>query len=70
MFEKYQLDDLKTVYGTLSRSIAERPELLDSDFLQDLQTYLQKVASEKGYDVSLHADWENFLKGAGPLESV
>lgn len=64
------LEDLKLVYRILHRHLAEHPELMDSPFLEELQTYLYERAQEEGVDVSHHTEWDIWLgnEGAPPCE--
>jgi hypothetical protein len=57
----YSLTELKLIYSLLHNQVAEYPDLMDSDLLQDLQTQLQKQATQDGVDVSTHADWAGWL---------
>lgn len=57
----YALCDLKLIYQLLHERLPTDPILMDSDLLQDLQTYLQQQASSDGIDVSLHAQWSGWL---------
>ena len=36
-------------------------ELMDTDFLTDLQAWLQHVAGQEGVDVGDHAAWDRWL---------
>ena len=58
---EYALDDLKFVYQYLHSQLPANPQLMDSEFLHDLQTYLQAQARAEGVDVSLHAQWASWL---------
>ena len=40
----YALDDLKSVYQYLHSQLPANPQLMDSELLHDLQTYLQQQA--------------------------
>lgn len=61
--DDYPLADLKQLYRLLHASLAENPELMDSELLHDLQTLLQRQARADGVDVSLHAQWAAWLSG-------
>src|SRR5437762_3655864 len=52
----YPLAEQKLVYRILHRHLTEAPELMDSEFLHDLQTQLQKQALAEGVDVADHGD--------------
>lgn len=62
--DDYPLDDLKSIYRILHAQLPEHMELMDSEFLQDLQTHLQVRARAEGVDVSLHAQWSTWINGA------
>jgi hypothetical protein len=59
----FDTTDLKLVYRTLHASLLENPDLIDSAFFSELQTWLQTLAQVEGVDVSLHAAWEAWLAG-------
>lgn len=67
---EYALTDLKLVYQLLHESLPTHPGLMDSELLQDLQTYLQKMATQEGIDVSLHAQWSSWLNDAPALKGI
>ena len=66
----YAISDLKLVYQLLHERLPTDPMLMDSDLLQDLQTYLQKMASQDGIDVSLHAQWSSWLNDGVSLKGI
>ena len=66
----YAISDLKLIYQLLHERLPTDPMLMDSELLQDLQTYLQKMASKDGIDVSLHAQWSSWLNDGAPLKGV
>ena len=66
----YAIGDLKLIYQMLHERLPSDPMLMDSDLLQDLQTYLQQRASQEGIDVSLHAQWANWLNGGAQLKGL
>ena len=68
--EQYPLQELKLIYRLLHTQISQHPELIDSDLLQDLQTYLQQVATADGIDVSHHAQWARWLEANSELKIV
>jgi hypothetical protein len=65
--DQYELADLKRIYRTLHARLQEDFELMDSDLLHDLQTYLQDQAREDGADVSVHAQWSAWLNDGKPV---
>jgi len=68
--DQYSLNDLKLVYLSLHAQLPGNPMLMDSDLLQDLQTYLQGQAKTAGVDVSHHAQWATWLNNGVVLKSV
>jgi hypothetical protein len=57
----YPLAEQKLVYRLLHRRLTECPELMDSAFLHDLQTALQRRAQAEGVDVADHGAWDAWL---------
>ena len=66
----YALDDLKLVYQYLHSQLPANPQLMDSELLHDLQTYLQQQAREEGVDVSLHAQWASWLNDGALIKGL
>ena len=66
----YALSDLKLIYQMLHERLPADPILMDSDLLQDLQTYLHQQASSDGIDVSLHAQWSSWLNDGVSLKEI
>ena len=65
--DEYQLTDLKRIYRTLHGQLQQDFELMDSELLQDLQTWLQSRASDASVDVSVHAQWAAWLNDGKPV---
>jgi hypothetical protein len=59
--KQYSQGDLKLIYRVLHRHLAQHPDLLDSQFFEDLQRNLHKQADEEGVDVSDHGAWDEWL---------
>lgn len=59
--DQYSLRELKLIYRILHAALPEKPELMDSEWLESLQRYLQQRAREEGIDVSEHAQWAAWL---------
>ena len=59
--DAYALGELKQIYQLLHAQLPEKPALMDSQLLHDLQSYLQQQARDAGVDVSLHAEWAAWL---------
>ena len=62
--QKYPLSEQKLVYRVLHRHLTDFPELMDSEFLHDLQRSLQKQAQAEGVDVADHGAWDEWLGNA------
>ena len=60
----YPLSEQKLVYRVLHRNLAENPELMDAQVLDDLQRSLQQAAQADGVDVSDHGQWDAWLGNA------
>ena len=65
--DSYELTDLRRIYRTLHRQLQEDFELMDSELLHDLQTWLQAKARDEGVDVSIHAQWAAWLNDGKPV---
>ena len=66
MIAAMSLDELKLVYQALHKSLPRFPELMDTDFLLELQDYLQSEAGEEGVDATHHEQWDNWLSRPSP----
>lgn|GEM_PF-2414806 len=62
-FSAFDATDLKLIYRSLHGSLMDNIELMDSEFLQELQSWLRSVASSQGVDTSDHAQWDRWLGG-------
>jgi len=62
----FDMSDLKRIYRVLHAQLTRDLELLDSEFLSQLQTHLQHAATTDGVDVGMHADWDRWLKDEEP----
>jgi hypothetical protein len=67
---QYPLQELKLIYRLLHTQLPQHPQLIDSELLQDLQTFLQQQAKDDGIDVSHHAQWARWLETDKLLKSV
>ena len=65
-FSTFEIDELKLVYRILHQNLMSHMELMDAAFLEALQSWLQYRAGQDGVDVSVHAEWEAWLKGQQP----
>ena len=57
----FPLPEQKLIYRVLHASLIDHPELMDSEFLHDLQRALQKQAQAEGVDVADHGAWDAWL---------
>ena len=64
-FGAFNATDLKLIYRTLHASLMDDIELMDSEFLHELQSWLRSVARADGIDTSDHAQWDAWLGGKG-----
>jgi len=62
--DQYAQDDLKLIYRVLHRHLGQNPDLLDSQFFEDLQRRLHKQAGAEGVDVADHGAWDEWLGNA------
>lgn len=60
--DTYAISELKLIYSILHSQVLEHPDLMDSDLLQDLQSFLQSRATKDSVDVSDHGQWDVWLK--------
>jgi hypothetical protein len=64
MLEQYPLEERKLLYRVLHRQLTTTPELMDGDFLSDLQLSLQRLAQADGVDISDHGAWDAWVGNA------
>ena len=57
----HSLEELKLVYRVLHRNLAEHIELMETHFLLELQSFLQRQAQAEGIDPSNHGEWDAWL---------
>ena len=60
--DTYALSELKLIYSILHSQVLEQPDLMDSDLLQDLQSFLKSQATTDSVEVSAHGQWEIWVK--------
>jgi hypothetical protein len=60
--QDYPVSELKLIYRTLHAQLMSDTELLDSELLHDLQTWLQKKAAEEGVELTDHRHWDAWLR--------
>jgi hypothetical protein len=61
MMHTYPLAEQKLIYRVLHQHLIEHPEVMDTEFLLDLQRSLQKQAQAEGVDVADHGAWDDWL---------
>lgn len=54
-------DELRLIYRVLHQHLSEHPELMDTDFLLELQSYLQRRAIAERVDISDHSKWDAWI---------
>lgn len=57
----YRISDLKQIYRVLHRHILVHTDLMDSELFEDLQAYLQGVATLSGIDIADHEAWDRWI---------
>tara|TARA_B100000575_G_C22780196_1_gene462503 strand:+ start:128 stop:397 length:270 start_codon:yes stop_codon:yes gene_type:complete len=62
-FSPFELSELKLVYRILHRNLMSQPELMDAEFLEALQSWLQYRAGQDGVNLADHAQWDQWLDG-------
>ena len=60
-FAAFDASDLKLIYRSLHGGLMDNIELLDSEFLEELQSWLRSVARAEGVDTSDHGQWDAWL---------
>jgi hypothetical protein len=62
-FKVWSTTELKLIYRVLQKNIFNHVELMDSEFLSVLQTFLQQSAQDDDVDPTDHSAWSNWLNG-------
>lgn len=57
------LEELKLVYRVLHENLGKHPELMDTQFLAELQDFLHQKAQRDGIDGTDHGAWDAWLDG-------
>ena len=65
-FSTFELTELKVVYRVLQQNLLDHPKLMDAEFLETLQRWLQYRAGEDGIDITDHSQWILWLDDATP----
>ena len=60
-FTENPLADWKLVYRILHGQLTRQPDLLDSNFFEALQQFLQVKARQEGVDGTDHGAWDEWL---------
>ena len=60
-FNTFDVDELKLVYVTLHGTLRRVPDLIDSKFLEELQSHLHTLAKIDGIETTNHSQWEKWL---------
>ena len=69
-FSAFDIDELKRVYRILHDNLLSDMELMDTEFLETLQRWLQYRATQDGVDVTDHSLWDAWIKGkAAPTDT-
>ena len=66
-FSVFDVNELRLVSRILHQNLLSNMELMDAEFVEALQTWLQYRAGEDGVDVSNHAQWDAWLRGQPPV---
>ena len=61
------LDEMKLVYRVLHKHLTENLDLMDSMFLENLQSSLQEKAQQQGVDIGHHSAWDLWLGNKSPV---
>ena len=61
IFEAYKLSEWKLIYLVLLQTMTTRPELIDVQFFNDLQTHLQRSAEDNNINPLNHEEWFEWL---------
>ena len=61
------LDEMKLVYRVLHKHLTENLDLMDSMFLENLQSSLQEKAQQQGVDIGHHSAWDLWLGNESPV---
>ena len=60
-YDTFKTADLKLIYRVLHGHLTEHIELMDSEFMDGLQSHLQGQARADGVDVADHSQWDTWL---------
>lgn len=60
----HSVDELRLVYRILHRHLAKHPELMDTHFLIELQSFLHDRARADGVDTADHGAWDAWLRNS------
>lgn len=68
--DQYDLNELKLIYLILHAALPDNPQLMDSELLQDMQTWLEHMAKKNGVDVAHHAQWATWFNNGVTLRGI
>ena len=57
----HSLEELKLIYRVLHDQLTDRPELMDTHFLMELQNFLHAQFRAAGVDTTNHSEWDSWL---------
>ena len=60
-FSTFDVKELKLVYRILHHNLMNHTELMDAEFLESLQSWLQYRAVQDGVDLTDHSQWSGWL---------
>jgi len=60
-YAHFELNEMKLIYRVLHQHLLEHPELMDAEFFEGLQRWLQTIAGSQGVDVADHSQWDQWL---------
>ena len=61
------IEEMKLVYRVLHKHITANLELMDSLFLENLQSSLQEKAQKEAVDIGHHSAWDFWLGNKSPV---
>jgi hypothetical protein len=61
LFEEYGIKECKLIYLTLHKSASDNWDIIDLEFFNDLQNYLQSEAEKIGIEPLDHDAWISWL---------
>lgn len=68
-FSTFEIKELKLVYRVLHRNLMSHTDLMDAEFMEALQRWLQYRAGQDGVNLAIHAEWDAWLDGQAPASA-